>query len=151
MGIKNLRIRNLIDDFKHNDNVEGWLIGGCALGLVAVVPFLYYNYDVQEQVVDNSMNYFDNTVDEDGKIYHVFLPGEHRIMRKRNDSFSYEATAPDGYMIESVTVFGSLHRNQVVYVNTVPVIVQGEEQKDGTITFDEFGEVVVKDQAKSLG
>ncbi|MDE5587500.1 MAG: hypothetical protein K2I72_03915, partial [Bacilli bacterium] len=101
------------------------------------------------QFVDDSMDYSDNTYDEDGKICHIFLPGEHRIERTRHDSWRYEATAPDGYMIESVMVKGGNHKNQIVYVNTVPVIAQGEEQKDGTITFNQFGEVVTKD--KTIG
>lgn len=130
--------------------MESLIWDGFVFGALVVGSVFYYNHDVQEQIVDDSVNYFDNTIDEDGKIYHIFLPGEHRVMRTRNDSFSYEIASPDGYMIESVTVSGVFHQNQAVYVNTVPVIVQGTEQKDGTITFDEFGEVIEKDKKKSL-
>ncbi len=149
--IKNLVIRDIIDDLKYGGEIIKLIGGGIVFCGLVVYSLVYYNRDEQEQIVGDSIDYSEDTIDEEGHIRHEYLPGEHRIVRTRNDSFRYEVTAPDGYMIESVTVQGNLDRNQVVYVNIVPVIVQGTEQKDGTVTFDDFGEVLVNPSVKTLG
>ncbi|MDE6142261.1 MAG: hypothetical protein K2G03_06620 [Bacilli bacterium] len=141
MKLQNLKISKNLGEAKY------FLIMGTALWLFISSEF----YDEQEQIVEDSSVCLVNTIDEEGQLCHEFLPGEHKIKRTRVDSFGYETEPIDGYMIENVTLKCFGNRNIITYVNTLPVIVRGVEQKDGTITFDEFGEVITKDSVKSLG
>lgn len=140
MKIKNLRIS------EHLDQIGYYLVTG-----VFIVGAIAYQFvDVKEQVVDTPDAIQD--FNKDGEtITKEFLPGEHKIKRTRVDAFYYETEPIEGYMIESVAVKGYSDKNIITYVNTLPVIVEGKEQVDGTVTFDEFGKVIKKDSVKTMG
>lgn len=106
-------------------------------------------YDEQKQVFDtlSTTEDFNNDGEE---IIREFLPGEHRIIRTRVDFFGYQTEPIDGYTIESVNLKSFSNKNIITYVNTLPVVVRGECHSDGTITFDEFGEVITKDSVKIM-
>lgn len=120
------------------------LVVGCLLYFVS-----REFYDEQKQVLDtlSTTEDFNNTGEE---IIREFLPGEHRIIRTRIDSFGYQTEPIDGYTIESVNLKSLSNKNIIIYVNTLPVVVRGECHGDGTITFDELGEVITKDSVKVM-
>jgi len=140
MKIKNLRIRDKISE-----------IGFYTFtGLIIAGSIAYQFVDEQEQVVEvpDVIEDFNNN---GGEITKEFLPGEHRIKRTRVDAFYYETEPVEGYIIESVAVKGYSDKNIITYVNTVPVVAEGKENMDGTVTFDEFGQVITKDSVKTMG
>lgn len=141
MKIKNLKIREKLSE----STATYVLIMGVFIAIFVGDEF----YDKQEQVVDTPSTLEDFNSDG-GEITREFLPGEHRIKRTRVDSFGYKTEPIDGYLIEDVTLKRIGNRNVITYVNTLPVVVEGKEQRDGTVTFDEFGEVIIKDSVKTM-
>ena len=140
MKINNLRISEHLGEIGYY-SLTGVLIAGA---------IAYQFVDTKEQVIDTP--YATQDFNKDGEtITKEFLPGEHRTKRTRVDAFYYETEPIEGYMIESVAVKGYSDKNIITYVNTLPVVVEGKEQRDGTVTFDEFGEVITKDSVKTMG
>ncbi len=138
MKIKNLRIRDKISE-----------IGFYTFtGLIIAGSIAYQFVDAKEQAVEvpDVIEDFNNNR---GEITKEFLPGEHRIKRTRVDAFYYETEPIEGYTIESVAIKG--YTNIITYANTLPVVVKGNEHRDGTVTFDEFGQVITKDSVKTMG
>lgn len=139
MKINNLKISERLGE-----------IGYYSLTGVLIAGTIFYQFvDTKEQVIDTPYTIQD--FNKDGEtITKEFLPGEHKIKRTRVDAFYYETEPIEGYMIESVAVKGYSDKNIITYVNTLPVVVEGKEQRDGTVTFDEFGEVITKDSVKTM-
>ena len=138
MKIKNLRIRDKISE-----------IGFYTFtGLIIAGSIAYQFVDAKEQAVEvpDVIEDFNNNR---GEITKEFLPGEHRIKRTRVDAFYYETEPIEGYTIESVAIKG--YTNIITYANTLPVVAEGKENMDGTVTFDEFGQVITKDSVKTMG
>lgn len=114
------------------------------LGLCSIAPIAYYSYEDKNQVMEAEMDYnhLDTFLDEQGQTYCRFLPGGHRIMISRNDSLRHEIDTVNGYTIESVITNAWRDNCEVIYVNTEPVVVQGTIDKNGKISFNDFGEVI---------
>ena len=101
----------------------------------------YYSYNDQRQVIESTID--DNSVytDEQGQIVCYFEPGQHVIRISRNDAYYHKYEAVDGYMIKEVEDKGWRDNNTVTYVNVDPVIAIGTTDKEGNITFNEFGTI----------
>lgn len=139
-----MKIRNLKIHEKLND------IGFFSVAGIFIVGAIAYQFvDIKEQVIDTPDTIEDFNKDGD-TITKEFLPGEHQIKRTRVDSFYYETEPIEGYAIESVAVKGYSDKNIITYVNTLPVVVHGKEHSDGTVTFDEFGEVITRNSVKTI-
>lgn len=139
MKIKNLSISNKLG------SIGLYSMAGIVIAGSIAIQFV----DKKKQVIDIpfSIEDFPNDGEE---IYKEFLPGEHKIERTRVDIFYDTTEEPiEGYMIENVAVSRDI--NKITYVNTLPVVVEGKEHRDGTVTFDEFGEVITKDSVKTMG
>lgn len=145
-------MKNLKLCFDKND--VKFLLGRFSiLSLALTVGVTYYLHEDKNQVLDSQIEFDDSDtyLDENGEICCNFVPGEHRIMISRNDIFPHEMDSIDGYIIESIKTNAWRDNCQITYVNIELVTVKGEEHGDGTVTFDEFGEVITKDSIKAMG
>lgn len=133
MKFKNLKV---------NDDVKFYLCEIAIIGLCCISGVSYYSYEKQIQLVECETNDLDTFVNENGQICCNFDEGQHKIKVSRNDAYYHQINSVDGYSIESVDVNGWRDNNQVIYVNAEPVTVVGTKQKDGTVTFDNFGNVI---------
>lgn len=131
-----------IKKLKINDDLKFYLCQIAVIGMFSIPAIAYYSYDNKTQIIETEAPDLDTFVNEEGQICCNFEPGEHKIKISRNDAYYHKINSIDGYNIESVDVNGWRDNNQVVYVNVEPVVAVGTLNKDGIMTFNDFGEVI---------
>lgn len=132
MKIKNLKI---------NEEAASLLLSAAMLMGSITGCILYYQHKNQEQVCEINL---ENNIynDEYGKTYCCFEAGEHIITISRNDAYYHKSEIVEGYTIKEVEINGWRDNNKITYVNTVPVIVEATKDKDGKLTFNNFGMII---------
>ena len=99
----------------------------------------YYLYENKKQVEVEKTNKDNIFMNENGEYCCRFEAGDHTIKISRNDAYYHKIQPVEGYAIQEVEIAGWRDNNKVIYVNTEPVIAIGTKDKDGEISFNDFG------------
>ena len=114
--------------------LSGTILVGSILGTIS-----YYTYDNQIQISNSNLDDSNIFIDENDNMCCYFEPGEHIIEISRNDAYYHKSEEIEGYTIREVEINGWRDNNKITYVNTKPVIAIGTQDRDGNLTFNNFG------------
>lgn len=130
---------NVIKKFR-NEIISGTIIATLITASVFIEKY-EKRFQKNEIVVDPTQLYYN----DNQELCYYLEPGEHVLEISRNDAMYAEIEVPDGYEIQKVILNGYRDNNHIIYVNTEPVEIVAN-QKNNSITFDDFGKVVEFDK-----
>lgn len=126
--------------------------GTMVLGIVGISGYYYlpdnFNDNIK-QIGDADINIDDLEISDSGDMYYLFNEGEHRVQMSQIDTLYRKIESIEGYEIVGVEVNGWRNNSQVTFINKVPVRAKVTSSTDGSLKFDDFGEVLEKEKVKS--
>lgn len=126
--------------------------GTMVLGIAGISGYYYLpdNFkDNIKQMGEADINIDDLEISDSGEMYYLFNEGEHRVQMSQNDAWHRKIESVEGYEIVGVEVNGWRDNSQVTFINKVPVRVRVTGSIDGSLKFDDFGEVLDREKVKS--